>query len=221
MSLANAMRLVPSPALKLRTAQISFVGPVGAEIRIGSQVLRQGRTMTTVATDLVSGSALGVRSVFAFGEDRQTSIVHDSYPRIPANRPSEYAPQHNGGQVAEFLRNFDIRPAGGSQPFSGSSNPEITWWMKHRHADGLDPVLALVTMADALPPAAATLVAGEAPLSSVNWSFDLAGAPCGDWFLLRSTSEQACNGYSTQRMDVWDESGRRVLSGRQTVAIFA
>lgn len=40
------------------------------------------------------------------------------------------------------------------------------------------------------------------------------------WHLLRSTSEQIRNGYSTQTMDLWDASGRHLAAGRQLIAIF-
>lgn len=119
------------------------------------------------------------------------------------------------------MQNFEIRPAGGANPFSGSDNPEVIWWVRHQHAAGLDPLIALIAMGDALPPAAITTLRSPAPLSSVNWSFDVATEPQGDWFLLRSFSEQAAHGYSIQVMDAWDESGKRVLTGRQTVALFA
>ena len=46
-------------------------------------------------------------------------------------------------------------------------------------------------------------------------------APRGDWFLLRSTSEHAHDGYSAQAMQVWDENGGLVMLGRQSVTVFA
>jgi acyl-CoA thioesterase len=44
-------------------------------------------------------------------------------------------------------------------------------------------------------------------------------AVAGKWFLISSFSQQALDGYSLQDMEIWDESGRRVLWARQTVAI--
>jgi acyl-CoA thioesterase len=42
----------------------------------------------------------------------------------------------------------------------------------------------------------------------------------GEWFLLRSTSQRASDGYSYQTMEIWSEQGQLVLSGSQTVTIF-
>lgn len=95
-------------------------------------------------------------------------------------------------------------------------------WMRHIDADGVDPALALVAMADALPPAAFTSFTVAAPISSINWSFDLLEpAPAGEWFLLRSFSQHARDGYSSQDMQVWNEQGQLLMRGRQSVAVFA
>ena len=41
------------------------------------------------------------------------------------------------------------------------------------------------------------------------------------WYLLRSASVHAADGYSVQTMQIWDERGRMLLRGRQCVAVFA
>jgi acyl-CoA thioesterase len=220
MSLAHAVTRLPSEAPALRSGQVSFIGPVSGQLSLDSVVLRQGRSMTIVGTDLYSNAELGVRSVFFFGAERHSVVSQKAARPAPARCWDQYPLLHDRTDAPAFLQNFDIRPAGGSRPFSGSENPEIVWWVRHRHGERLDPMLALIAMGDALPPAAATTLRAAAPLSSVNWSFDVAGAPRGEWFLLRSFSEQASHGYSIQQMDMWDESGDRVLTGRQTVAVF-
>nr|WP_180166557.1 thioesterase family protein [Stenotrophomonas sp. SbOxS2]NYT99406.1 thioesterase family protein [Stenotrophomonas sp. SbOxS2] len=221
LSLAHAKALLSREAPALRAGQISFIGPVAGELSLTSTVLREGRSMTTVGTDLSSGEGLGVRSVFFFGEGRDSVIEHDAAVSPPAKSWVHYPLLVDKSMAPVFLQNFDIRPAGGAAPFSGSDNPEIVWWVKHQNSNGLDPVVALIALGDALPPAAVTSLNRPAPVSSVNWFFDIASAPGGEWFLLRSFSEKAAHGYSIQQMDVWDESGKRVMTGRQTVAVFA
>lgn len=221
LSFAHAKSQLPLEAPALRAGQISFIGPVAGELSLTSTILRQGRSMTTVGTDLSSGEGLGVRSVFFFGAGRDSVIEHDVVLRSPAKSWDHYPLMLDKSKAPVFLQNFDIRPAGGSAPFSSSDNPEIVWWVRHQNTNGLDPVIALIALGDALPPAAVTSLNSPVPLSSINWFFDIAAAPSGEWFLLRSFSEKAAHGYSIQQMDVWDESGKRVMTGRQTVAIFA
>jgi acyl-CoA thioesterase len=58
----------------------------------------------------------------------------------------------------------------------------------------------------------------------MTWTLDVlgdAGGGAGAWRLLRSTSEHAADGYSAQTMELWDEGGRILCVGRQTVALFA
>jgi acyl-CoA thioesterase len=73
-----------------------------------------------------------------------------------------------------------------------------------------------------MPPAAFTSFSAPAPISSITWNVELLEpVPLGEWFLLRSFSQHAADGYSSQDMQVWDEQGRVVMRGRQSVAVFA
>ena len=82
--------------------------------------------------------------------------------------------------------------------------------------------VALLAVADALPPAAFTAYTRPAPISTITWSLDLLGPlQPTQWYLLRSASVHAADGYSVQSMQVWDECGRLLLRGRQCVAVFA
>ena len=61
-----------------------------------------------------------------------------------------------------------------------------------------------------------------APISSMNWAVDFAqSAKHSEWYLLKSFSLISDQGYSYQMMHAWNEKGELVLSGTQTVAIFA
>ena len=83
-------------------------------------------------------------------------------------------------------------------------------------------ILFGLALGDALPPAAMTSFPEWAPISTMTWSIDLIDLPADldGWHLLRSTSEHARDGYSTQNMDLWDASGRHLAAGRQLIALF-
>ncbi|MGE1152423.1 hypothetical protein [Pseudomonas kitaguniensis] len=79
-------------------------------------------------------------------------------------------------QAPPCVYNVDMRPAAGSAaPFSGANHPELQVWVKHLDAEGVDPLVALIALADALPPAAVTVLTEPVPLSTVSWTFDNAG----------------------------------------------
>ena len=103
-----------------------------------------------------------------------------------------------------------------------SGPAEFMMWARLREADGADPLVSLLALADVLPPAAMPVFPDFGPISTLSWSFDLDRLPDDPaaWYLCRATSESSGEGYSRQAMDLWDSAGRRVLAGRQTVAIF-
>ena len=222
LALQAALRDGPDLLPPLKSAQILFVGPVSGSLRFQARILRQGRSTTSIGVDVLSGPDVALRAAFIFASPRPTRVHHDfsGPPAVPA--PADCLRIPAAGPMPAFLGNFEMRPAGGSMPVSGSGNPEIVSWVRHADAAGVDPAVALVALGDALPPAVMSCLTEFAPLSSMNWTVDLPQpAQEGDWFLLRSSSRQAAGGYSFQVMEVWDEQRRLVLSGVQTVAVFA
>ena len=207
----------------LKSAQISFVGPATGALRFVTTLLRRGKSVVSVAVDCLSGDTPAVRAALTFAQARPGSIVHDFSQPPTVAPPGDCQPFNTEelGVVPAFLRNFEIRQAGGAQPLSGATHPELLFWMRHRDARDVDPAVALITIADAMPPAVMASFTEPAPVSSMAWSFDLPQpATPGEWFLLRAFSRQAGNGYSLQDMEIWNEAGRSVLQGRQSVAVF-
>lgn len=205
-----------------RSAQVSFIGPISQALVFNSIVLRQGRSVTSVGVDCLSGDELALRTTLSFAQPRISRIIHDSWCRPSVGCPSEYATLELDRNVAPACAyNFEMRPAGGSIPVSGAKNPELLMWVRHLDAEGVDPAVSLIALADSLPPAAMTCFTEPAAISSASWMIDLPRpAVTGEWFLINSFSQQALDGYSLQDMEIWDESGRRVLWARQTVALF-
>ena len=237
-ALAAARALSTAALPPLRSAQVSFIAPATGLLRYQVQPLRLGRSVCHVGVDVNSQDGLVARLQLVFGQGRPSRVVHDFCEQPPVRGPESYPAINAAGLagaikrppfveldvasvVPAFLANFELRPAAGSLPVAAADNPEIVAWIRHLDAADVDPVVALVALADALPPAAFTAYQRPAPVSSINWSFDLLGAPPeGQWFLLRSASQYAAEGYSSQQMQVWDIQGRLLMQGRQSVALF-
>lgn len=222
LSLEAVLRERPQALPPFKSAQVSFIAPVTQAQRFNVSVLREGRSVTSVAVDCMSGDELALRTTLIFAQPRVSGITHDSWFRPNVGGPSQYPALKLDSRVAPACAfNFEMRPAGGSLPVSGADNPELLMWVRHLDAQGVDPAVALIALADSLPPAAMTSFTQPAAISSVSWMIDLPQpAVAGEWFLINSFSQQALDGYSLQDMEVWDEGGRRVLWARQTVAIF-
>ncbi|MCD9086855.1 thioesterase family protein [Stenotrophomonas sp. SY1] len=224
LAVAAAMTTYSGQMPPLRSVQVTFIGPAVGQLEFRPQVLREGKSVVNVGVDVIAEGALAARLALVFGRSRDSAIAHDFGP-LPAVPGPEACREFNMSGMPfapAFTRNFVMRPAGGAQPISGATHPELLIWMRHVDASGVDPAVALVAMADALPPAAFTSFTAAAPISSINWSFDmLEPVPVGEWFLLRSFSEHARDGYSSQDMQVWNAQGQLLLRGRQSVAVFA
>ncbi|MBL8770657.1 MAG: thioesterase family protein [Phenylobacterium sp.] len=209
----------------LRSAQVALVGPAGGRIRFEPTLLRQGRSATVVSVDATGEAGMAARALFTYGAARESAVRHDA-PRAPAVPPPEDCPDYfpKGGFAPGFSGNFEARLASGARPLTPGADPDVAIWVRHAADAGDEVELALLALADVPPPAAMIAFAQPAPISTATWSLDIfqpIGGSAGDWRLLRSTSEQAADGYSLQAMEVFDTAGRRVAAARQLVAIFA
>ena len=204
----------------LRAAQVGFVAPVLEDVAIEVSMLRQGRSVSQVTTDLYSDGALAHRTLWLFGSAR------------PAN--AEVAP----------AQAFDFVPFEQTEPFAGHSDPgyfthrfeqrraEIRGglrvgafrrWIRLRERDGMDAAGELLAIADALPPGSARAMVRKGPVSSINWSMNLLGEakPTRDgWWLVETASNYAGDGFSSETLRLWDADGAEVMRGLQSVAIF-
>ncbi|WP_295976266.1 thioesterase family protein [uncultured Xanthomonas sp.] len=223
LALQTALRTAPSALPPLKSAHIGFVGPTDGNLRFDAQVLRQGKSATSVGVDCLADGQVALRAALLFAQPRPSRIAHDFLPARPAVvGPDEATPVADSAATPAFVANFDMRLAGGALPLSAAADPELLVWARHRDAAGVDPSVALVALGDCLPPAAMTCFTAPAPVSSMTWTLDFPQpASAGDWFLLRSASLHAEDGYSLQDMQIWDSAGRLVLWGRQTVALYA
>ena len=206
----------------LRSAQFAFIGPASGTLRLEPQLLRQGRSATITSVDCYAGDNLAARAIFTYGATRESRVAHDfaQVPEVPAPDTSESL---HGAGTPGFFHNFDIRLAAGERHLSGSKEPWMLAWVRHRDDEGVDPAVSFLALADALPPAAMITLSEPAPISTMTWHVDLCEQPPaqpGSWFLLRTSSEHAAEGYSQQIMEAWDNTGTRIATGHQTVAIF-
>ena len=203
----------------LRSAQMSFVGPLSGTIAIRAQRLRRGRNAAFVQTDVESEAGLGLRATFVFMRDVESSLDHagGQAPDFPA--PDAKTRTYNGIKEVAFTRNFDLLDSR-----EGGGAAEWLRWVRLVDRAGLDPMVELMCVADGLPPAALKLVGGFAPISTMTWLVNLltpAPVTRDGWWLLRADTDYARAGSSSQAMAIWNADGTPVAQQMQSVAIFA
>ena len=220
----------------LRSANVEFIGAVGGDSEVAASIVRRGRAMSFVRAELFSGGALATSATFAFGVPRESALdrcfvptPHDGL-RGPADCDSLFA---GTSTPPTFTAHFDARLARGSGPASGAADADADSlvWVRHEGAnagggvDGVADGVAMLAIADMLPPAMLSHLDTWRPVSSVTWHLNLLdAAPTaeeGGWWLLGSKAEHARHGYSSQDMVMWGARGAPVATGRQMVAIFA
>jgi acyl-CoA thioesterase len=217
---AQAAQLAVDSVAPLRSLQVAFVAPAAGRVQAVPSLLRRGRSAAFVGVDAWADGAICARASLTFGLPRESASAHDHAPAPPVAGPDHCPSGLRSADAPAFIDHFDVRHAAGELPFSGG-HPEFTMWARHRDSSGVDPVIALIAIADVLPPAAAVASPTRRPISSVTWSIDLvAPIPPTEWYLLRSASEFSADGYSLQTMGCWDVDGRCLALGRQLVAVF-
>jgi acyl-CoA thioesterase len=204
----------------LRSAQVGFVGPVGQEIATRVEMVRQGRNVAIVRSELLVEGSVGLTALWVFGTGREANALHPA-PKVepwPGN-PEDYEPlpMPPGNH---FISRYDIRRA---QDTSGPGVPLVRRWFRLREPEALDPVSTLILMGDTLPPGSMRAMQRQAPFSSINWSFNVLDPEAttrDGWWLGETASDHADHGYSSERLRLWNAEGKQVLAGQQAMAIF-
>jgi len=203
----------------LRSAQVSFIGPLSGKVSVTATKLRRGRNAAFIQSDITSDAGLGYRATFVFMADQPSRIDLDQAPRAGHAPPAADAKLYTG-PAGFFTGNFNFLDLKDVE-----SEAEWLRWGRLRERDGLDPMVELIAVADGLPPAAFRLLGKEpAPISSLTWIVNLltpAPATTDGWWLLSAKSDFARHGCSSQVMRVWSATGELVTEGMQSVAIFA
>ena len=205
----------------LRAAQIAFISPMGPDIELHCEIVRQGRNVTQVRSEIRHIGACALSAFWLFGTEREANAEHPAAQIQDLPAPPEQADAAMEGKGPAFIQhNFDIRRA---QEQRGPGEPVVRRWARLRDREGLDPVSELVLLGDVLPPGAMRAMQRQGPISSINWSFNLLETQPhtdGGWWLSENASQHAASGYSSERLRLWNSDGRQVLDGMQCVAIF-
>lgn len=207
----------------LRSAQFCFIGPATGVLRMVPKLLRKGKSTVVLGVDLEGDSGLAARAALCFGASRPVAQDYASLrmPALPA--PEAGPPYYSWPNRPNFMSHFDGRLAAGCRPGAPSQAPEMTVWLRHLDQGEGHPLVRLLALADALPPAALVLYEQAVPISTMTWSIDfLDAAPqtADGWWLAHAVADTAQQGYSAQRTTIWNRDGQPTLIARQNVVLF-
>lgn len=220
LALVGAQRLA-GDLPPLRSATINFVGPLAGEVEVRAQFLRRGRNASWVSAEVESAAGIGLTATFVFMGPVESKLhLNEAPPPSGWIAPEDAAPFPTDRPSPGFTQHFERRFA---TPRKADKRPELNWWARPRDPAGLDPMVALLLTADALPPGVMPLMEGWSPVSSMTWLINLltpAPASRDGWWLLRAAGTYAENGCSSQDMAIWNADGEAIAAGMQSIALF-
>ncbi len=204
----------------LRSAQIAFVGPLAGEVTVKTELLRRGRTAAFIEANVYGDGKLGLKALFVFMIGLESSVDYAETARPDVPDFADAAPAMANPDPKFFTSNLAYRHG---LPIEERHTPDFLRWVRLNERDGLHPMVELMAIGDALPPAAMALFAQPGPISSMTWQMNLLNAEpttTDGWWLSRSTADLARHGSSSQIMQVWNADREPVITGMQSVAIF-
>ena len=223
--LLSAARARVSDLPPLRSALINFTAPIGSPPLIETEVLRQGRNVTTINTRAEIDGKVAALGTFSFGH-AQNSHAAFSFPSKPAAEPEatdHYFPPDLPKPPIAFLENFEVRLLEGARPFAGAERGYVRVWARHKDVQMRDRIEGLIAIADLLPPAIFPTLKRPGNNSSMNWIFNVLSEDIqtrDGWWLMEHELTAGHDGYSSQVMRVWNADGDLVVDGMQSVIIF-
>lgn len=219
----DAVHKLLQPEPPLRTALISFIGPVGGESDISVRTLRQSKSSQFITADVSSAIGYGTQATFTFSHARASHVDHDTLamPDVPPPDALEPVPPHP--LRPSFTSHFDMRPVDGPTFAYRQSQAHYLCWVRFHQEPTCHPTIALLALGDALPPAAMALFDTFGPISSMNWTVHmLTDTPQTDdgWWLLSSRAPWVRRGSSVQTMTLWNRAGEPVATGGQMIGLY-
>jgi acyl-CoA thioesterase len=217
-AIATALPAKPDPiAMSAYFLSPSTPGPAIVDV----DVRRDGRSIATVAADLVQGDDTRITVLATYGDlgglpdDVHTTAPDIDLPPLEECVPNSFAPPEIR-KVAPVMDRFDMRfhpDQVGWAVGDPSGEGVLSAWF--RLVDGREPdPLELLLVVDALPPATFSLGRmGWAP--TLELTAHVRARPAPGWLKVRHLTRNVAGGMFEEDCEVWDSAGRLVAQSRQ------
>lgn len=222
LALAAACK-VGGPGLPpLRSAQMAMMAPVNGPVEAHARITRAGRNATWIAAEIQGEKGLAFSASFVFmgAVDSGLHINDRPVPKDLVACDAAREVTYTRHTPAFLANNFETRHA---LPPRDGKRPEMCRWVRTAERDGLDPMVEMLLVGDALPPGVMPMLHAAVPVSTMHWQVNLltpAPATQDGWWLLRTVGDYAEQGCSSQRMAIWNTRGEPVMAGMQSIALF-
>lgn len=209
----------------LRSALVNFTGPVTEAPTVKTEILRQGRNVSTVNARAMVAGKVAAQGTFSFGAAQDSHVTRDC-PAPEAGVPEEtepYIPTVAARVAPKFAENFDFNLIEGHRPFEGAERGYVRAWIRHKDPASWGSIEGLICVADVIPPAVFPVCTQIGPNSSMTWICNVLTDDLttrDGWWMVETNLTAARDGYSSQVMRIWNTEGQLVVEGMQSVIIF-
>ena len=192
--------------------------PENGDALVRTRVVRVGRSLATVAAELVQGDRVSVSALVACSPAWPGGEWSDN--PMPAVAPRGEVPLIDRQMPLPYMQWWEQRPAIGPPLFSGSDRAETGGWLALLDGGPLDAG-AVAAMTDAWPPAAFARTTEPMGAPTVDLTIHLRTAlpspslPAGDAALVRFTSSTAREGFFEEDGTIWAPDGTLLAQSRQ------
>ena len=182
------------------------------------EVLRAGRSVSTVHARLVQNGRTCLDAVVTAGRldtPGQPAWTRTGPPTLPPLEDCLRNTPARGMPRSGLTERLDLRldPAAAGWLTDPTGVAEIRGYLRYADGREVDP-LALVCLADALPPVTASLgIQGWAP--TVELTVHVRALPAPGWLRVVQRAELVADGWLDETCDIWDSTDRLVAQGVQ------
>jgi acyl-CoA thioesterase len=204
------------------TAHFLSPGKPGRVV-IDTEVVKRGRTLTTVSAAVHEGERQLLQVLGAFGDASRTAgpeRVDARPPELPppesciALEPTDTFPPPFMGRVELRLHPADAGFADGSP----SGEPRVRGWFRLRDGEPID-TLGLLQAADAFPPTVFNARLPVAWTPTVELTAHVRARPAAGWLRCAFTTRFVTGGFLEEDGVIWDATDRLVAQSRQLALI--
>ena len=229
MLMHKAVATIVDPDKILLSCSITFVGPVQqAKAKLSAEILRQGKSVTTIEVRLWQEGAVQTILIASFGAHRRSSItvpISIEAPQYPQVTDLEYMKHHP--LAPECFKQMQMVWAEGQYPCSASEQPDFGGYFRFEpelHANHEMNIADVMVAFDMWPPGVLPMFNSMAPASSLTWQVTCVQplqSKVHDWLKYKVFTDHAENGYATEHAYLWDKQNHLIAIARQTVTVFA
>jgi acyl-CoA thioesterase len=197
--------------------------PREGPVRISTTIERAGRSLTTISARMEQGDRLIALGIGAFSSARASAIEFSDAkpPTVPL--PEEVQPVEARHELPPFTRQWEVRPAVGIQPFTGSGEAALTGgWIRPLDPHPIDAAL-VAQLTDAWIPAVFVRLTKPDAVPTVDLTIHFRGdLPLEPDYVL-STFETRVSGGGFIEEDgyIWSRDGRLIAHSRQLALLQA